>query len=87
MSFGEILIFGADINGLDQRYVTFALKLPCLGWSLVLEDYCNLLHAVSSGKNINGLRFSLVIANHQSTVKGVNEYGQQVYNLDVINSG
>ena len=81
-SFGAVLIFGADINGFDQRYVTLALQLPCPGWSLVLGDYCNLLHAVTQGKNNNGLRFSLVIANHQSTVKGINEHGQQVYNVD-----
>ena len=82
--FGAVLIFGADIDGFDQRYVTFALRLPCPGWSLVLGDYRNLLHAVSKGNNNNGLRFSLVIANHQSTVKGVNEFGQEVYNEDGI---
>ena len=48
-SFGVVLIFGCDINGFDQRYVTYALRLPCPGWSLVLGDYQHLLHAVSSG--------------------------------------
>ena len=30
-SFGVILIFGCDINGFDQRYVTYALCLQCPG--------------------------------------------------------
>ena len=84
--FGAVLIFGADIDGFDQRYVTLALRLPCPGWSVVLGDYRNLLHAVSKGKNKNGLRFSLVIANHKSTVIGENEFGQTVFNEDGINT-
>ena len=75
-SFGVILIFGCDINGFDQRYVTYALRLPCPGWSLVLGDYRHLLHAVSSGTA--GLRFSLVVSNHGSAVRGVDEYGKRV---------
>ena len=54
-SFGAILIFGCDINRFDQRYVMYALRLPCPGWSLVLGDYQHLSHAVRSGTT--GLRF------------------------------
>ena len=75
-SFGVILIFGCDIQGFDQRYVTYALRLPCPGWSLVLGDYRHLLHAVSSGTA--GLRFSLVVTNHRSAVRGVDENGKRV---------
>ena len=71
-----ILIFGCDINGFDQRYVTYALRLPCPGWSLVLGDYQHLLHAVSSGTA--GLRFSLVVSNHGSAVRGIDECGKRV---------
>ena len=46
LSFGVVLIFGCEINGFDQRYVTYALRLPCPGWCLVLGDYRHLLHAV-----------------------------------------
>ena len=85
-SFGVILIFGCDINGFDQRYVTYALRLPCPGWSLVLGDYRHLLHAVSSGTA--GLRFSLVVSNHGSAVRGVDEYGKRVLlrNKDTYNT-
>ena len=84
-SFGVILVFGCDINGFDQRYVTYALRLPCPGWSLILGDYRNLLHAVSSGTA--GLRFSLVITNHRSAVRGIDEYGKKVLlrNKDTYN--
>ena len=75
-SFCVILIFDCDINGFDQRYVTYALRLPCSGWSLVLGDYCNLLHAVSSGTS--GLRFSLVSSNHGYAVQGIDENGKRV---------
>ena len=75
-SFGVILIFGCDIQGFDQRYVTYALRLPCPGWCLVLGDYRHLLHAVSSGTA--GLRFSLVVTNHGSAVRGVDENGKRV---------
>ena len=74
-SFGVILIFGCDIIGFDQRYVTYALRLPCPGWSLVLRDYWHLLHVNSSGTA--GLPFSLVVSNHGSTVRGVDEYGKR----------
>ena len=73
---GAVLIFGADLSGFDQRYVTFSLLLPCPGWSLVLGDYRYLLHTVSSG---NGLRFSLVLATHQSHTQGVDTHGREVY--------
>ena len=84
-SFGVILVFGCDINGFDQRYVTYALRLPCPGWSLILGDYRHLLHAVSS--DTAGLRFSLVIANHGSAVRGIDEYGKRVLlrNKDTYN--
>ena len=29
---GAVLIFGADLEGFDQRYITYAVKLPCPGW-------------------------------------------------------
>ena len=74
--FGVILIFGCDIDGFDQRYVTYALRLPCPGWSIVLGDFQHLLHAVSSGTA--GLRFSLVVANHGSAVRGVDVHGKRV---------
>ena len=87
-TFGGILIFGCDINGFDQRYVTYALCLPCPGWSLVLGDYYHLLHAVNS--NTAGLRFSLILTNHGSTVCGIDECWKKVllrnkynYNLPV----
>ena len=60
------MVFVCDINRFDQRYVKYALRLPCPGWSLILGDYQNLLHAVSSGTA--GLRFLLVISNHGSAV-------------------
>ena len=84
-SFGVILIFGCNINGFDQRYVTYALRLPCPGWSLVLGDYRHLLHAVSSGTA--GLRFSLVVSNHGSAVRGIDECGKRVLlrNKDTYN--
>ena len=75
-SFGVVLIFGCDIKGFDQRYVTYALRLPCPGWCLVLGDYRHLLHAVSSGTA--GLRFSLVVSNHGSAVRGIDENGKRV---------
>lgn len=84
--FGAVLIFGSEIEGFDQRYVTLALRLPCPGWSVVFGDFRNLLHSVSKSNNSNGLRFSLVIANHQSTVKGVNEHGQIVFNEDGVHT-
>jgi hypothetical protein len=77
-SFGAVLIFGADFDGFDQHYVTYKLRLPTPGWSLVLGDYRNLLHAVSKSNNSGGLRFSLVIANHKSTVLGLDEYERDV---------
>ena len=72
-SFGVILVFGCDINRFDQRYVTYALRLPCPGWSLIIGDYRNLLHAVSSGTA--RLHFLLVITNHGSVVRGIDEFG------------
>ena len=61
------------------------LRLPCPGWSLVLGDYRNLLHAVSSGTS--GLRFSLVISNHGSAVRGIDGNGKRVLlrNKDTYN--
>ena len=70
------MIFGCDIVGFDQRYVTYALRLPCPGWSIVLGDYRHLLHAVSSGTA--GLRFLLVVTNHDSAIRGVDEHGKRV---------
>ena len=70
------MVFGCDINGFDQRYVTYALQLPCSGWNLILGDYKNLLHDVSSGTL--GLRFLLVITNNGSAVWGIDKYGKQV---------
>ena len=54
-SFDGILIFGYNTNGFDQRYVMYALRLLCPGWSLVLGNYRHLLHVISSGTA--GLRF------------------------------
>ena len=73
---GAILVFGAEMRGFDQRYVTLALRLPMPGWTLVVGDFRHLLHCVTEGE---GLRFSLVIANHKSTTQGVSEFGQEVY--------
>ena len=76
MEFWCCLDLGCDINGFDQRYVTYALRLPCPGWSLVLGDYRHSLHAVSSGTA--GLCFSLVVSNHGSAVRGIDENGKRV---------
>ena len=75
--FGAVLIFGCDISGFDQRYITYALRLPCPGWSLVIGNYRELLHAVSSGSAT--LRMSLVVTNHKCAVLGVNEFGKKVH--------
>ena len=58
-----------------------------MSWmDLVLGDYRHLLHAVSSGTA--GLRFSLVVSNHGSAVRGVDEYGKRVLlrNKDTYNT-
>ena len=55
----------------------YALRLPCPGWIIVLGDYQHLLNAVSSGTA--GLRFSLVVTNHGSAVRGVDEHGKGYY--------
>ena len=99
MEFGVVLIFVYDINECYQRYVTYALPLPCLGWILVLGDYRHLLHAFSNGTAV--LRFLLVASNHDSAVGGIDEYGKKVlprnrntyhlpvsiFNINLINSG
>ena len=73
---GAVLIFGADVMGFDQRYVTLAVRLPCPGWSLVIGDFRRLLHSVCSG---TGLRFSLVVALHKSVTEGVDEFDRLVF--------
>ena len=73
---GAILTFGVDWRGFEQGYVTFALELPCPGWSLILGDYRNLLHYVRSG---SGFRMSVVIANHKSVTRGEDECGREVW--------
>jgi hypothetical protein len=73
---GAVLIYGADFSGFDQRYVTFAVRLPCPGWSLVIGDFRRLLHCVESG---SGLRFSLVLALHKSVTEGIDEFDREVY--------
>ena len=71
-----VLIFGADLSGFDQRYVTFALRLPCPGWSLVMGNFRELLHCVEAG---SGLRFSLVLALHKAVTQGIDEFGREVH--------
>jgi hypothetical protein len=73
---GAILVWGAALEGFDQRYVTLSLRLPIPGWSLVIGDFRHLLHCVTQGA---GLRFSLVIASHTSTTQGVDEVGREVW--------
>ena len=73
---GVVLIFGANLKGFDQRYITYALRLPCPGWSLVIGDFRHLLHCVESG---SGLRFSLVLALHKSVTTGVDEFDRDVH--------
>ena len=75
--FGAVLVFGAGYVGFDQRYVTMALQLPCPGWSIVFGNYRDLLHSVTPGKN--GIRFSLVVTNHESCVLGKDKVGRDVY--------
>ena len=72
---GAVLIFGADLDGFEQRYITLSLKLPCPGWSLVVGDFRYLLHCVESG---TGLRFSVVLAKHSSCTEGVDTLGREV---------
>ena len=85
MEFWRHIDFWFNINEFDQRYVTYTLRLPCPGWSLVLGDYRHLLHAISCGTA--GLRFSLVVSNHGSAVCGIDECGKRVLlrNKDTYN--
>ena len=64
--FGAVLVFGYDIDSFDQRYLTYALRLPCPGWSLVIGNCRELLHAVHCGST--SLRMSLVITNQKRAV-------------------
>ena len=71
-----MLVFGADLEGFDQRYVTLSLRLPTPGWCLVIGDFRYLLHCVEGGR---GLRFSIVLCNHRSVTQGVDEFGREVW--------
>ena len=43
---GAILVFGVDMRGFEQGYVTLSLELPMSGWSLVLRNFTEILHSV-----------------------------------------
>ena len=73
---GAVLVWGAELLGFQQRYVTLALQLPTPGWSLIIGDFEHLLHCVTGG---SGLRFSLVIASHRSTTQGLDNFGREVW--------
>ena len=62
--------------GFDQRYVTATIRLPMPCWSIVIGDFRHLLHCVESG---TGLRFSVVLCNHRTTVSGLDEFGREVW--------
>jgi hypothetical protein len=70
---GAISVWGAALEGFDQRYVTLSLRLPVLGWSLIIGDFRHLLHCVTVFRSL------LPPTRDSSTTQGVDELGREVW--------